>query len=281
MRIHLITYATPRFRLRQLILGWSARANGVVDTVTHWTPQKLLAAGFEDRCKDIKLSERGSGFWAWKPFIIDAKLREVPNGDLVFYCDVGRLYPFKLLDQPINPYLDWMNQVNQDIMPGVLVPWDGTNSHWIKRSALASMSMDHENVHNSTPIQASFSIWRSGIKSSQFVDYWLNTCAQRELISDDAADGNVNELPCFRGHRHDQALLNLCCISKKIKGLSVGLIKPSVDTKNPSEISRYHFSENREYPLLMGKLVRKISNIVSLFEKIIRKFVKFNHEINE
>lgn len=63
----------------------------------------LRNAGFEGRCKDIKLSERGSGFWAWKPFIIDAKLREVPDGDLVFYCDVGRLHPFKLLDQPLTP----------------------------------------------------------------------------------------------------------------------------------------------------------------------------------
>ena len=104
MRSHLVTYATPRFRLRQLVLGWSAKFNRVADTVTHWTPEKLLSAGFEARCKDIKLTERGSGFWAWKPFIIDAKLREIPEGDVVFYCDVGRAYPFKQLTNSITPF---------------------------------------------------------------------------------------------------------------------------------------------------------------------------------
>lgn len=60
MRIHLVTYATPRFRLRQWILGASARLNGVVDTVTSWTPEMLLKAGFEERCKEITRSECGS-----------------------------------------------------------------------------------------------------------------------------------------------------------------------------------------------------------------------------
>jgi hypothetical protein len=79
MRVHLVTYATPRFRHREWILGLSARLAGVADTVTAWTPKRLLGAGFEQRCQGIALSERGSGFWAWKPFIIAAKLREVPS----------------------------------------------------------------------------------------------------------------------------------------------------------------------------------------------------------
>lgn len=210
MRIHLITYATPRFRLRQHVLGWSARLNHVVDTVTSWTPTMLRAAGFEDRIKDIRLDERGSGFWAWKPFIIEAKLREVPDGDLVFYCDVGRLYPFKLLDQSIVSYLRWMEAVAQDLLPGVQIPWSGDVSVWTKREALVMTGMDRPEIHTASPVQASFSIWRVGSKSRDFVGQWLDLCAQRALISDDPNQLEYPELPSFRAHRHDQALLTLC-----------------------------------------------------------------------
>jgi hypothetical protein len=141
MRIHLVTYATPRFRLRQWILGASARLNGVVDTVTSWSPKMLLEAGFEERCRNISLSERGSGFWAWKPFIIQRKLAEIPAGDLVLYCDVGRSYPFKMLEKPLTPYLRWMEEKGQDLMPGY-------ERNWAKRHDVTRVPTS---IHESSP----------------------------------------------------------------------------------------------------------------------------------
>ena len=281
MRVHLVTYATPRFRLRQLILGASARLNGVADTVTSWTPEMLLKAGFEKRCKEIKLSERGSGFWAWKPFIIDAKLHEVPEGDIVFYCDVGRLYPFKLLDQPITPYVEWMDQRGQDLMPGIEIPWDGPNSSWIKREALTSFEMDRPEVHEAFPIQASFSMWKASEPSRKFADQWLNLCAQRPLISDDPSRHGVAELPEFRGHRHDQALLTLCCLKQGISGLSLGSERPDINTRHPSETSRLSFGEVACGESCGGTLLRLAACPVWRFERWMRRRVAFGSSICE
>lgn len=281
MRIHLVTYATPRFRLRQLILGWSAQANRVVDTVTHWTPDKLLAAGFEERCKGILLSERGSGFWAWKPFIIAAKLREVPEGDVVFYCDVGRLYPFKLLDQPVLPFVRWMDEHGQDIMPGIEIPWDGPNSTWTKREALASFDVDRTEVHASSPVQASFSIWRVSPESRDFVELWLDRCAQRQLVSDDPSRSGLEELPGFRGHRHDQALLSLCCISRNIQGLSIGHQKPPIDSRHPSEVSCHFCGKTPGQPTWPGRLLRAAVWPIEHIEQQIRQNVKFGEPTHE
>ena len=281
MRIHLVTYATPRFRLRQWVLGASARLNGVVDTVTSWTPEMLRDAGFEGRCKDIKLTERGSGFWAWKPFIIDAKLREVPEGDLVFYCDVGRRYPFKLLHQPVMPYVDWMNQQSQDVMPGIEIPWDGPNSTWTKREALAAFEMDHPEIHDASPVQASFSIWRANPENRIFAELWLDRCAQRQLISDDPSRNGLEELPGFRGHRHDQALLSLCCISRNIRGLDIGHEKPPIDSRHPSEVSCHFFGKTPGQPTCPGRLLRAAVWPIEQFEQQIRQRVKFGERIHE
>jgi hypothetical protein len=281
MTIHLVTYATPRFRLRQWLLGVSARLNGVVDTVSSWSPRELLAAGFEDRCKDIKLSERGSGFWAWKPFIIDAKLREVPDGDLVFYCDVGRLYPFKLLDQSLRPFLDWMEEQGQDVMPGVEIPWDGPNLAWIKREVLVAIGMDRPEVHSAAPIQASFSLWRAGSRSRDFVGSWLDACSHREWVSDDPSREGLVEHPGFRAHRHDQALLSLGCLAAGIRGLTIAETKPRIDTRHPSQVSRLCFGAIPTSPTVAGHLLRAAVWPIEQIEQQVRGKVKFGKPIRE
>jgi hypothetical protein len=50
----------------------------------------------------------------------------------------------------------------------------------------AITGMDRQDVHASSPVQASFSIWRTSPNSLRFVTRWLNLCSQRPLISDDA-----------------------------------------------------------------------------------------------
>ena len=156
MQIHLVTFASPRFRLRQLLLGWSALANGVANTVTHWTPKNLKENRFENIFYEIKLTERGSGFYSWKPFIIEKKLHETPEGDVVFYCDVGRTFPYKLLNCSLQVFLDWMKLHDQSVMPGVQIPWHGPMSMWTKRDAFVSMSMDSPQVHSSAPHTSQF-----------------------------------------------------------------------------------------------------------------------------
>ena len=280
MQIHFVTYATPRFRLRQVMLGWSARLNRVVDSVTSWTPEMLRAHGFERRVKNIGLEERGSGYWAWKPFIIDAKLREVKDGDLVFYCDVGRLYPFKLLDQPVTQFLRWMDEHHQDMMPGVEIPWDGPNSTWIKREALVSLGMDLPEVHAASPVQASFSLWRASARSRAFVGRWLELCSQRALVSDDLSQGDLHELKNFRAHRHDQSLLSLCCLAEQVAALSFGLVKPNIDVRHPSAVSRHYFGSLPVNQKLSARLLRLIAWTFERIEQCLRRKVKFGKPID-
>lgn len=280
MKIHLITYATPRFRLRQLILGWSARANQVVDTVTHWTPNQLLAAGFEERCPGIRLSERGSGYWAWKPFIIQQKLSELPDGDVVFYCDVGRRYPYKQLSGTIQPYLDWMAGNGQDVMPGLLIPWKGPMSMWTKREAFIATTLDQSEVHASSPIQASFSFWISTRKSREIVDQWMNLSAQRNLISDDPSPLEVPALPDYHDHRHDQSLLSLVCYKHGIKGIDFGLLMPDLDTQHPSEIATILTSACHHLKF-KGKLIRVVGSLLGAIESLLRKSISFGKPLQE
>jgi hypothetical protein len=266
--VHLVSYATPQFRHRQMILGLSGRLNRVVDTVTDWTPRKLQAAGFEGMIPEISLKERGSGFWSWKPFIIQKRLNEVPEGDVVLYCDVGRIYPFKLLDQSIEPFVEWMHSCGQEIMPGVEIPWDGPISQWTKRDALLALDMDRAEILATSPIQASFSIWCAGKKSRDFVIKWMELCSQRKLISDDPSVCNLGEYPGFQENRHDQALLSLLCMKEGLRGLSLGQKRPSLDSRNPSEVLRMAFGGDRVRN--SGRLLQSLIRPLEVLEQRFR-----------
>lgn len=274
-RVHLVTYATPRFRLRQNLLGWSARLNHVADTVTSWSPKKLRAAGFEARVTHIRLEERGSGFWAWKPFIIETKLREVPDGDLVFYCDVGRGYPFKQLTMTVEPFLEWMEANRQEMLPGMRIPWKGPMSMWTKRDALVFSGMDTVDTHAAIPVQASFSLWRAGTASRELVIEWLNLASRRELISDDPGICGLPELPNFHDHRHDQSLLTLCCLKHGIKGLDIGETMPPIDTKHPSEVARWISGGVPSRLPLAGRMLRRLARPFEAVEAGMRRKISF------
>lgn len=281
MRIHLVTYATRRFRLRQWILGWSAKLNHVVDTVTHWTPEKLLQAGFEDRCKDIKLTERGSGFWAWKPFIIEQSLLRIPAGDIIFYCDVGRRFPYKLLDRPLSPFLEWMKQNQQDFMPGVSIAWRGPLAVWTKRDAFVFTGMDNPTTHAAASIQASFSIWRSGPASRSFIQQWMAWCSDRRLISDDSSICGLPEYANYHEHRHDQSLLTLCCLKTNTKSLNIGDKALPIDTRDPAQLIHFLFGFDPTIQTLSWNGFVLCVKTLELAEKFLRKFIKFGTSMPE
>jgi hypothetical protein len=274
MPIHLVSYATPKYRHRQILLAASAKANGIVASARSWTPASLKKSQFTQLAPDIKLSERGAGFWAWKPFIILQALLSVPEGDTVFYCDVGRKYPYILLQHQLEPYISWMDDHTQDIIPGVLIPWNGPMSRWTKSDAFVGTGMDRPECHNATPIQASFSFWRASPPTRQFLNDWLSWCVQRHLVSDDP---NVTGRPNaseFLGHRHDQSLLTLCCIKHNIQGIHLGNIEPSFNERDPGMVAKSLFS-SLTCRSFMGKFIHHSAKSLGFIELIIRERVKF------
>lgn len=274
MRFHLVSYATPKYRHRQIFLATSAEANRVVATETSWSPRTLLAAGFSGVAPDISLTERGSGFWAWKPFVILRSLQSAANGETVLYCDAGRKYPYILLDTPFDPFLSWMDEHGQDIMPGISIPWNGPMSAWTKHDAFAGTGVDGDGIRRAVPIQASFSFWRNTDTTREFVREWLSWCVRRQLVSDDPSLDAAAEVPEFKAHRHDQSLLNLCCLKHGIKGIDVGPSQPSYNERDPSSILKHVFgAESRVTPA--GKSIALAAKPVQLIEQVLRERITF------
>lgn len=221
MRIHLVTFSTPAFWLRQQFLNFSAIHSGVVDHTEQWTPSRLASAGFQQANPDISLRERGAGFWSWKPYIIEQALLDVRAGDVICYSDVGRMKVL-LLRANLDPFIRWMDDRGQDCIPGVHAPWHGPISKWARKDTLAALGCDEPRFHQAPQMQASFSVWRRTPETLAFVKEWKDCCFNRMLVSDDPNPSGQENFPEFVTQYGDQTMLSLLTLKKGLKGLEWG-----------------------------------------------------------
>jgi hypothetical protein len=231
----LVTFGTRAFRFRQILFGASAAVNKIVDRSKHWSPKQLAEAGFPGPESQVRLSERGAGYWSWKPFVILQALEQAAEGDLVFYSDVGRAH-VRLMRTRLDPFLRWMDEQGQDCLPGAEIPWYGPMSVWTKRDAFVYLGMDEDRYKAAIPIQASFSLWRKTPAVMAFVREWKEACGDRRLVSDDPSTCGLPESADFREHRHDQSVLSLLCFKHGLTPLRhAGGKKPPFADRAPED----------------------------------------------
>lgn len=199
------------WRRRQRVLARSARRVGF-DPVISWTRRRLRKTDFYARHRELLDAERGAGYWAWKPYVIHEALRNAAPGDSVVYCDVGRGRRTdgaerSQLRSGLDALLDWCEEENDGLLPGVYIPVFGPNRRWTKRDCFVHMGCDEPRFWDHPQVQASFSVWRSGERALSFVHEWMTWCTKPEIIDDGPSTAGLPDFPDFVEHRHDQSIL--------------------------------------------------------------------------
>jgi hypothetical protein len=152
---------------------------------------------------DILRSERGCGFWLWKPYFINRVMMDLKDGDILAYSDAGVEWV-----APVSHILDRMDE---DVFLF-------TNGHkhveWCKGDVLNGVlgwDQDYGSQHYFhalrflTQVQASVIIIKVTPRTRNFVKEWLLYCQMPGFIDD--SPSVIQNYPTFADHRHDQAIL--------------------------------------------------------------------------
>ena len=225
-RIHFVSFSTPSFRPRQWFLERSALHAGGADVIHSWNPTRLDQDGFTDRHADLFPGSKGFGWYAWKPHIIHRTLDLANDGDLVIYQDVGRRDPI-LITSPLGFWNAYLDQIHQECIPGVEIPWWGPNRCWTKKYAFDALRMNQSADRDKPQIQASWSVWKKCPASVSFTQEWAALSTRRDLIGGELPNGLTGECPDFKEHRWDQSLLTLLARRNQLQPL-VGLTQPEI-----------------------------------------------------
>lgn len=141
----------------------------------------------------------GAGHWIWKPQIILEALEAAAPDDIVIYVDSGAR-----LRRSLSPLIALARAHD-----AVLILNDHGNAPYVKRDAYVLTGTDVADCHGATQLDAALMLWRNTARSRRLVSEWLSACQDARALTDQPSVCGLPELPAFRAHRHDQALLTL------------------------------------------------------------------------
>jgi hypothetical protein len=215
-RVRLLSYATPGFYSQQRVLAESALRVGLKD-VAPWTDIELRKTAFYRRHVDILDSQPGAGYWLWKPFLINEELKRLESGDFLVYYDVGRAWMPHKISTSLKPLLEWCENDNGGILPGVYIPEHGPNKDWTKRECFVSMGCDAPKYWEHPQIQATYSVWQNVPRVAEFASEWLHWCITPGILTDEVKSPSPPNFSTFRAHRHDQSVITNLALLRSIK----------------------------------------------------------------
>ena len=211
---------------------------------------KIIAYSREDLGKDILSSKafnfnKGGGYWAWKPYIIDKTLDKMSENDILLYCDVGCT---------ISKSKKW-NKLFKDIdfndIVGSLV--QSSNIKWSRNNVLKYFISNGKYWPFFNQVTASHLFVRKNPRTSLFIKKWKNLSITRpDLLLDVPHNEIKNESIFFKENRYDQSILN-GLIYNNIKTMKIKLTWSKFENrsffKRPIEITR---KWKKREPLLLG-----------------------------
>lgn len=146
---------------------------------------------------------KGLGYWTWKPFIVANRLRELGEGDILFYCDAGsELSRYGL---PIFSHMVASAKRNDHLFFRM---HQYLEMEWTKREVIQHFRAEKSfEVRNIGQIAATSFFLKKTSANLNFCDEWLDLSLKNgcSLISDDFGAFQSTH---FRDHRYDQSLLS-------------------------------------------------------------------------
>lgn len=195
--LYVVNYADAAFEHARKVNSTSAVEIGKADTVMEYHPDDIK--DFIAANPEIFKYKRGSGLWAWKPYIIYDALLKIEDGDWLFYCDSGA--------EIINDIHYLISQAENDHENKMVFQLTWASAHkYTKAETFEWMGCDDRKHFQ---VLATCSLWKKTSDNLTIIKEWLDACCEERLISSKRFDESIPEDPAFISHREDQSLFDI------------------------------------------------------------------------
>jgi hypothetical protein len=198
-----ISYADRGFVAAQRENARTALSVGGFDTALCYR-RHHLGLWFRWRRRRILRQPRGAGYWVWKPYLIRHTLRQMRDGDILFYSDCDARFVSSI--DPLLPILSGLAD------PGIIVfslEDFHINRIWTKRDCFHYLGLDTSSYIDGQQVAAGLFICRRSRPTLAFVEEWLAAVLDARIVTDAPNVCGLPNYPGFRDHRHDQSVLSL------------------------------------------------------------------------
>jgi len=206
-KIYGVSYSSRNFQNRFNKIIESGKSSGLFNEFKCFTEEDI-DNDFKEKYKEVWNSNRGGGYWIWKPYIISKMLKNINDNDIIVYFDSGcsiNITPESQLR--FNEYINMVNNSKSGILRFQLTHQEKkfTNKkiiEYFKNKFNITENIMNQNLEN-FQINATVII----IRKTQFSIDFFNKVL--EILNDDQHLFSDKYTQYNEQHRHDQSIMSL------------------------------------------------------------------------
>lgn len=225
-----VTFGDSRLKEARRRIQKQAKKMGVFGERIRIFDENSLNADFCEKMKEHLIpGSRGFGYWCWKPQIILQVLREMPEGDVLLYCDIGcHLNPKGL--KRLEEYRQYAiahgivafqsralgeaarNDLSMHFLP---------ERQWTKMDLLEYFGVaERRDVLDSGQMGGTI-VAAARADTRRFMEEW-RACFYEHFEFVDDTPSKLPNFPDFIENRHDQSVFSVLCKKHGVFSLSSG-----------------------------------------------------------
>lgn len=207
MKYSIVTFADAKYQERQFNLLNYASNLKIFDQISFYTDEWLKKTDFYKENLEIFKISRGFGTWLWKPFIILETLKNMDDGDSLFYLDCGDYFRKEIIDYT-KPILTKE--------PCLLLGGGYSQKDWTKRDCFYYMNCDFPEYADTIQLEAGVQLWKKTEFSIKVLEEQIEWCKDYRILTDAPNECGMPNYLGFQDHRHDQSVLTNLFVKYKL-----------------------------------------------------------------
>jgi hypothetical protein len=204
--VHFCSFGSvPDYARALQILEAEARASGYFATVSIYTQENLPAKSRERRFMEV--NRRGYGYWIWKGILLEDMMEKVPEGDIVLYADAG--CGISTTPTARANMAAWISDCQTHPTHRLSFQMPHVAEVWTKADVFTALGTTADEYTKTGQHMATIQMYQNTPENRRFIQLYKAAMAAENYhyVSDEPS--RTSNPPCFKDHRHDQAILSL------------------------------------------------------------------------
>lgn len=224
-----VTFGDSRLVASHRRIRSQADALGIFGNRARIFSENDLDEDFREKMKDhLVPGSRGFGYWCWKPQVILQVFREMKDGDVLLYADIG-CHLRKQGIARLMEYFELAGKYGIVAFQSRALGEEARNNlalhflperQWTKMDLLKHFGVESDkNILETGQIGAGIIVLKKNVAVVKIMDDWLSMFENHFNLCDDSPSICFN-FPEFRENHHDQSVFSLLCKINNVYTLS-------------------------------------------------------------
>ena len=210
MKKHLVAYGDQKYSKQRENFRKTALASGFFDEIHLFSELDIDLEFYEKVYAPVK-TNRGGGYWIWKPYVVKKVMDQINDGDILIYCDAG----FTINKDGRERFDEYIDLVSGSETGSLDFRLFWKEYQYTKQEVFQYFRVPEE-IITSNQLHSSVLLLKKCEHTVMLVNEWYDIALNHSFLFTD--ERILPQFQQFIDHRHDQSIFS---ILRKIHGATI------------------------------------------------------------